>query len=382
MKYTLADEFLGGKYKEPLDAVGYPSTLMTLATPHQRTTIRKVAAETHAKVIIQIKKAHRYVLSDDFLIAAAKIAQQSTPEVIEKMLQTARPPFGALWIEHKDIENFDSDPVILSDGRVGFLFSSLEEINPGYNASAVMIFSGAPKGETPPVMTPFGIIYSPTKSVRPGDMKQVTRDRWERLAGVNTEIAYHGYPVQSEITVLLDGLINEDAMKAAGQRFFEAGLGNYAEAFEAYKLKTLGVMARSFKLIIAMLFMLNERPETEIVISEATKPGRTWIGSGFKPTYESRTVKLIRPAGYAERTVSVLRERASPKRWHTVQGHWCVSHKRGSHQCDHDWQPVPDTDRQACGKCGKLRWWRKQHGRGHLELGAVDKTYTVEVPKP
>lgn len=66
-------------------------------------------------------------------------------------------------------------------------------------------------------------------------------------------------------------------------------------------------------------------------------------------------------------------ERLSPRR-HKVRG--AFHHSGGQFACSHDWPLMPDVDGHwKCHRCGRLRWWQKDHVRGDATRGWVDHTY-------
>jgi hypothetical protein len=71
-------------------------------------------------------------------------------------------------------------------------------------------------------------------------------------------------------------------------------------------------------------------------------------------------------------------ERASPIN-HPVRG--AFHHSGGQATgCAHDWPPMPDErGHWHCTRCGRKRWWVKEHRRGKYELGINDNDYKVSV---
>lgn len=70
-------------------------------------------------------------------------------------------------------------------------------------------------------------------------------------------------------------------------------------------------------------------------------------------------------------------ERASPVR-HKVRG--AFHHSGGDKNCGHDWPLMPDKKGHwVCTRCGRMRWWVRDHVRGDATRGYNDNEYVVNV---
>lgn len=67
------------------------------------------------------------------------------------------------------------------------------------------------------------------------------------------------------------------------------------------------------------------------------------------------------------------------RRLHDVRGHFCHNEVARTNHHEHDWQEDAEADhlRWTC-VCGGLRWWRKEHKRGHEDKGIVTSEYKVK----
>lgn len=65
------------------------------------------------------------------------------------------------------------------------------------------------------------------------------------------------------------------------------------------------------------------------------------------------------------------------RRLHSVRGHFCHDQRARQAACQHpEWEEIAPM-RWRCGACHGLRWWRKEHRRGHIEKGVVETSYAV-----
>lgn len=65
------------------------------------------------------------------------------------------------------------------------------------------------------------------------------------------------------------------------------------------------------------------------------------------------------------------------RREHAVKGHFCHDKTTREHRsCLHDWAEY-DVNQWKCRQCGGLRWWRRDHRRGHRDKGIVSQEYQV-----
>jgi len=123
----------------------------------------------------------------------------------------------------------------------------------------------------------------------------------------------------------------------------------------------------------AALLWLN-RPAHTIVSNQPA--GRRFF-KGKQVAYRAHhTVEIDLHKHRSLRRAFVLSgERLSPRR-HKVRG--AFHHMHGSPGCSHEWPLLPDDDQHwTCTKCGRVRWWVKNHVRGDATRGWVDHDYSV-----
>jgi hypothetical protein len=67
------------------------------------------------------------------------------------------------------------------------------------------------------------------------------------------------------------------------------------------------------------------------------------------------------------------------RRLHDVRGHFCHNEVARTNHHDHEWQEAVSMlpHLQWFCSCGGLRWWRREHRRGHEQLGHITSVYEV-----
>ena len=121
------------------------------------------------------------------------------------------------------------------------------------------------------------------------------------------------------------------------------------------------------------LLWLNRPVHTSIV----NVPASRRISRGRLVTYKAhRTVEIdLHKHRSIRRAFVHSGERVSPRR-HRVRG--AFHHSGGAFACSHDWPLRPDVDGHwKCQRCGRLRWWVKDHVRGDATKGWVEHDYAV-----
>jgi hypothetical protein len=123
----------------------------------------------------------------------------------------------------------------------------------------------------------------------------------------------------------------------------------------------------------AALLWLNRPAHTMI----SNQPAGRRFFRGKQVAYKSHhTVEIDLHKMRSLRRAFVLSgERLSPRR-HKVRG--AFHHMHGNAGCSHDWPLLPDEDLHwKCNRCGRVRWWVKDHVRGDATRGWVEHDYSV-----
>ena len=139
--------------------------------------------------------------------------------------------------------------------------------------------------------------------------------------------------------------------------------------------KILEGTAGEIRNVWTALLWLNRPVHTSIV----NVPASRRLSRGRTVVYKAhRTVEIdLHKHRSLRRAFTVSGERLSPRRHH-VRG--AFHHSGGAFACSHDWPLRPDVDGHwKCERCGRLRWWVKDHVRGDATRGWVQHDYAVHV---
>lgn len=318
----------------------------------------------------RLREAHKIVFSDDFSRLVDDVANDS-PETLARLLPTARLPFENCWIEWIEPHWDDSELK-----RWGALFS------PTNNGEFDVILMAASNDLTSLCVAPMGLSINfigdaagqfvdetdRTPDALEGQARKILgpeySDRWKSQLQTMRQIAAHA---------AFSGLMPSPS---------EDPRGLY-----------IGMTGENFRKIVSALALLSSHiGGAPLIELHQAKTGSQYYGGKFHPPIEYKVVQLVRPMS----APSVIR-RAFPKtapqpaRWHQVIGAWhhrrapnsvCGVHPRACQRAH--WRPVLDgegkpvgADLQACAFCERHRWFIRDHARGDLNLGMLDKGYEV-----
>jgi hypothetical protein len=123
----------------------------------------------------------------------------------------------------------------------------------------------------------------------------------------------------------------------------------------------------------AALLWLN-RPAHTIISNQPA--GRRFLRGKSVAIKSHRTIEIdLHKVRSLRRAFTLSGERLSPRR-HRVRG--AFHHKYGTFACSHNWPLLPDDDQHwTCTRCGRIRWWVKEHKRGDASRGEIDHDYSV-----
>jgi hypothetical protein len=139
--------------------------------------------------------------------------------------------------------------------------------------------------------------------------------------------------------------------------------------------------------VIALLLFLNRTSDIQLQREVGVAQG--FIGNKVKPYLSHRVITLkVDRDDLDKRLKKLVAGHGSTKRLHDVRGHFCHNERAKTSGCMHpeweetDWEtPVPGSTmiprRWKCLQCNGLRWWRKEHERGHEEKGLITSEYKV-----
>src|SRR5206468_4583912 len=114
-----------------------------------------------------------------------------------------------------------------------------------------------------------------------------------------------------------------------------------------------------------------------------------FVGNKVKPFLSHHVITLkVERDDLENRIKRLVAGHGTTKRLHDVRGHFCHNERAKTADCMHPaWEETDwETDvaggariprRWKCLRCTGLRWWRKEHERGHEEKGLVSSEYRV-----
>jgi hypothetical protein len=126
--------------------------------------------------------------------------------------------------------------------------------------------------------------------------------------------------------------------------------------------------------IIGLLLFLNRTTKTQVLHDVPIK--RQMIGNRPAVLLKHTMVKIhVNPV---PKLLHLAAGEGIWRRLHDVRGHFCHNKTARENHHDHVWDETegPHILQWYCS-CGGLRWWRKEHKRGHEEIGRVTSTYEV-----
>lgn len=143
------------------------------------------------------------------------------------------------------------------------------------------------------------------------------------------------------------------------------------------------VSAGDMRNIIALTLFLNRT--REVRIEDTVPPAMGFVGNKLKPYVKHNIVRIkLDPKPMLAR---VYAHTGTQRREHDCRGHFC--HDKVARASGHHVGALPGTEKHPahwteygvnqwrCLVCGGKRWHRKEHKRGHKEVGKVKKVYEV-----
>lgn len=336
---------------------GFKGEMQSLSK-HLRDRVEVVAP--HAKRFVFSEKASRLI---------GRFAYQC-PDLLLDNWQFALPPYRQTYIEFDSrafYEDWPESPTSkeLIDQTVGYLIDS----------NKVYCFAGRHTGPNQ------GVILCPLiwSVVGPGE------DPGES----NIQILDMEDPKQSDRAVewLHTGV-------ALGSTFLHlneeqrAGISSSVRASFGYTIKYWNTLTNNEKIyavreqagdvrnVWAFLLWLNQPAKIRYV--DVPAAGHLIKGKRVAiPKHHTVEIDLSARTKVMRRHFKSLWPRNSPRR-HEVRG--AFHHHGGDINCGHYWPLMPDVDGHwKCERCGRLRWWVKDHRRGVSQYGHVEKDYAVVV---
>ena len=384
--------------------------------------------------INSLNSSHRYILEDDFTALAARFST-SNAETMLKAARFCRMPFDNVWIEWNDrlrrLHCYDGSSLAEKvrsqlPARRGLLLTTV----PIQKSSLLMEDAGDDLQivHVQPVFGPFthqdpdirgklakcmmglaayelylredAIVYGSgiRELMVEGAMMLEHPDRLNQL---------HEWEHEVWPTAIGNEYVERERSTAAAateQLMTHTSMSSsllYPDAMSVFTIsdrdhredlqQDLFITGGDVRFAIAVLSLLTDKPQASIRMEPAGSGGNTFRHGKFVPKYEYKVLSITRPT--QEIIIKLKETVAEYLPWagrplHTVEAHWCYSHRHGRDSCPHpDWTRRYDDagnrigkDMWACVTCGKYRWRREQHQRGNRERGIIDKGYEVHAP--
>lgn len=293
--------------------------------------------------------------------------------------QFARPPYSEMYIEFQQpfldaLPKTVTDPVTgetrtaaVGDERIGYLISGARiyvfyqgtyEDGTSTGMSSVFWTWAAPGSRA---------IYETPERGRPISFTGPTAE-WNHLAII----------LGSAMHKLKDEDMRESILAEAHPHVFpgaeylwrKVGGQDYIHRTLQERLQGTGGDIRN---IWAALLWLN-RPAHTLITNQPA--GRRFLKGKQVAFRQHRVVEIdLHKHRSIRRAFTLSGERLSPIN-HRVRG--AFHHSGGQFSCSHEWPLMPDVDGHwKCHKCGRLRWWVREHRRGDRSRGTIEHTYGV-----
>lgn len=398
---SLADEFIAATYKEPQNF-------------HGKT--RKLFSDVMMRYRIDMRKAHRFVLDDQFVELATEMAAADAAKVLAR-LQYATLPYDQTWIE------FNLHAKMRAIHRLnGTEFKNQHEVSPRLgcllqrinDTDAVCTLVSPMEDRVMPHMTCyfFSIVETSFEGRNRPDnyfgcvpMTMAPHEQASIISPVGPEEFRRDSSVDSVGKASLWGYIkgagfngiavNPRAVEMVTPEFLlRHGDIGLSRAFPPYTtfLHDQKAISQATEMILAetreftgtirwlvtVLAMLNEVPvHADLVVREHQMKVGHFKKHKFVD-YHKVTLRLpkTKPIPFIERHLRGQSERRH--RAHTVRSFWrTYLHEQHCAPDEHDWTYDHDDGYRLCGRCMAYSRLIHEHVRGNAELGWVRKDYVI-----
>jgi hypothetical protein len=406
---SLADLFIANTYAEPSRYKG---------------RMRKEMSEAMLRYRLDVQRAHRFVLSDDFVTYATEAASVSSDKILNR-IHAATLPYEQTWVEfnlHQKVKTIrrlhKSNDTSLEDiaPRVGMLMQRINDTD----AVATMIAEPSDRRPLPHLTSYFLTtrevdffsdgMYRSYYGCRPFHFDYEVDRRQQKLQellkedGVDEETFVNsllqigkgtlwGYSKHGGGMLPKDGPID----MVVPEKLIHHGDAGYSRMYEpihravaesegsADKLLEMVInelreFSGQMRWIVTVLAMLNEVPINADLVQ---RPQHIRVGPTQKRQYMDYhrvTLKLpkSKPLRFIERKLGDAE--AARRRAHEVRSHWRY-YLRGEPPCKrdrHDWVWDEENGYRLCGKCFSWATLIHEHVRGDPNLGWIRKDYVIE----
>jgi hypothetical protein len=318
----------------------------------------------------RIASAHRRAESFVFGKSASALAGRFAAECGELILrhrQFAIAPFPDTYVEVDSREfcaGFRNRKLSSMDRQLGFTDENADH-TVGYLITGDHVFVCASGSSGSAQITPIYYTIAP-----PGGQARFDNSSWGRPIALAADADGEWNKLVYGLGTIIPNIHDEDERQSLLREFqihYLDGRTSEQAALAAYG------GAGEIGNLWACLLWLN-RPEHTVFSNQPA--GRRFIG-GKQVAYKAhRIVEIdLHRMRSIRRAFTLSGPRLSPRR-HNVRG--TFHHSGGEIACSHDWPLLPDVDGHwQCRRCGRLRWWVKDHVRGDATRGWVSHEYAV-----
>lgn len=386
---TLADKFIAATYTLGQSA----------GVAHQR----KLIDETMLHQRIAMRKAHRFVLDNEF-VRHATVASTVDSKKLLARIQFATLPYATTWIEFdlhtkvrtlREIHQVNA-PLDLGQisPRLGVLLERVDDTT----GVATLVSETPDSADMHTLSHYFSIVertnWPPFNGHEPLYLAEgnLSRDG-ELLDHANGGMWGYTKSVDGGLMSTMPGagfsdLTTPEFLRRHGQtatnRLFNMYRKTWGEKGASRRMGDLCRMeitefAGQMRWLITVLSMLNEVPiHADIVMpSHQQRVGRTQKIKYVD--YHKVTLRLpkLRPIPFIERHING--DVARRHRAHEVRAHWrTYLHEQHCKRDEHAWEYDHDNGYRLCGKCMAYSRLIHEHVRGDATLGWIRKDYVIK----
>jgi hypothetical protein len=314
-----------------------------------------------------LRMAKRFVLDDDAVRYFAEMIRD-IPEVIAMAHEFALRPFDVMYVEIPNFKLFYevigrrmADPD--ADERIGYLFSGPD------------VYVLADRQDDRPALGPVSYTLG----------RPIPAKLWPELMQDVGNLIVEGVPIETDSMV-----------KMVDAFFWGGSIVQVRPEFRAVLRENHGL-----QMLVDVEHPRFTDEDMSQIYNGSSSDMRNIIGL-LLFLNQTRDVQYIEELGHHKGFIrnkpsaylkhSIIRMKISPmpilrkklvgesgglwRREHDVRGHFCHDKTARERQCLHDWTEY-DVNQWRCKACGGLRWWRREHRRGHREKGRVSQEYQV-----
>lgn len=317
-----------------------------------------------------LREAKKFVLDE---AAAGYLAEfiKNHPEAIARDQEFAIPCFPRMYVEFPHFKFYESMNGPYGDREMGDT-----EVGYLYDGPTVYVLCQNRDSRRPDMAMSPNIMPISYRLNRPFDLKEeVAMAERMRTSRIGIDAMYWGGSVMNT------NLSKESQRSLRTHHSFELWYGQ-----EVLTPETISVLsataAGDLRNILAMALFLNRT--RDVTIEDVIPAKQGFIGNHLHPMQRHSVVRLkLDPKPLFKK---IYGHPGTQHREHDCRGHFC--HNKEARKFGHhkvltpegmhapEWQEYK-VNQWRCMVCGGLKWWRRDHKRGHKEKGTVVTQYEV-----